>query len=58
MGELIVLSAEFEKKLHPEARKVFHNWNADVQRQVQLAELNNDDLKYLSDDDRTKLKRI
>lgn len=58
MGELFVISDEFEKQLHPEARKVFHNWNADVQRQVQLAELNNDDLKYLSDDDRIKLKRI
>ena len=58
MGELIVISDEFEKKLHPEARKVFYNWNADVQHQVQLAELNNDDLKYLSDDDRIKLKRI
>ena len=47
MAELIGISDEFEKKLHPEARKVFYNWNADVQHQVQLAELDNDDLKYL-----------
>ena len=51
-------TSEYEKKLHPEARKVFHNWNDDVQRQVQIAELNDDDLKYLSYDDRIKLKRI
>jgi len=57
-GELFVISDEYEKKLHPEARKVFHNWNDDVQRQVQIAELNDDDLKYLSYDDRIKLKRI
>ncbi len=47
MGELIVISDEFEKNLHPEARKIFHDWNADVRRQMQLAELNNDDLKHL-----------
>ena len=58
LGELFVISAEFKKKLHPEARKVFHNWNAGVQRQVQLAELNNDDLKFLSDDDGIKFKRV
>ncbi len=57
-GELFVISDEFEKKLHPEARKIFHNWNDNVQRQVQIAELNDDDLKYLSYDDRIKLKRI
>jgi len=34
------------------------NWNDNVQRQVQIAELNDDDLKYLSYDDRIKLKRI
>jgi len=58
LGELFVISDEFEKKLHPEARKVFHSWNDDVQRQVQIAEFNNDDLKYLSGDDMIKLNRI
>jgi len=58
LGELFVINDEFEKKLHPEARKVFHNWNADIQRQVQLTELNDDDLNYLSYDDKIRLKRI
>ncbi len=47
MGELFVVSDELEKKLHPEARKLIHEWIADVQRQVQLDEVNNDDLKFL-----------
>lgn len=38
-GELFIISDEFEKNLHPKARKVFHDWNDDVQSQVQLAEL-------------------
>ena len=56
--ELFVISSEFEEKLHPEVRKIFHNWNQNIQSQVQIAELNDDDLKYLSYDDRIKLKRI
>lgn len=58
MGELFVISDEFEKKLHPEARKLIHEWIANVQRQVQLDEVNNDDLKFLSAADIIKLKRI
>ena len=58
MGKLFIISDEFEKKLHPEARKVFHGWNTDFQRQVQLTELNDDDIKYLSGNDRIRLKRI
>jgi hypothetical protein len=58
LGKLIVLSDELEEKLHPEAREVFHNWNDGVQRQVQIVELNDDDLKYLSVVDIIKLKRI
>ena len=55
MSELFVISDEFEKKLHPEARKLIHEWIADVQRQVQLDEVNNDDLKFLSAADITNL---
>jgi len=58
LGEFFVISDEFEKKLHPEARKLIHEWIADVQRQVQLDEVNNDDLKFLSAADIIKLKRI
>ncbi len=58
MGGLFVISDEFEKKLHPEARKLIHEWITDVQRQVLLDEVNNDDLKYLSAADIIKLKRI
>ena len=58
MSELFVISDEFEKKLHPEARKLINEWIADVQRQVQLDKVNNDDLKFLSTADIIKLKRI
>ena len=58
MGGLFIISDEFEKKLHPEAWKVFHDWNADVQSRVQIDQVNDDDLKFLSVDDRIKLKRI
>ena len=58
MSELFVISDEFEKELHPEARKLIHEWIVDVQRQVQLDEVNNNDLKFLSAADMIKLKRI
>ncbi len=58
MSELFVISDEFEKKLHPEARKLIHEWIANFQCQVQLDEVNNDDLKFLSAADIIKLKRI
>jgi hypothetical protein len=58
LGELFIISDELEEKLHPEARKVIHEWIADIQRQVQLDEINDDDLKYLTVVDIIKLKRI
>lgn len=58
MGELFVISDEFEKKLHPEAREIFHDWVADIQYQVQLDEVTDDDLSFLSDAYIIKLKRI
>jgi len=58
LGKLFVIGREFEKKLHPEARKVFHTWNDAFQSELQLDEINDDDLKFLSDYDKIKLKRI
>ena len=58
MGQLFVISEEFEKKLHPEAQKLIHEWMTDIQCQVQLDEVNNDDLKFLSAADIIKLRRI
>ena len=58
LGKLFVIGREFEKKLHPEARKVFHTWNDAFQSQLQLDEINDDDLKFLSDYDKIKLKRL
>jgi len=58
LGEFFVISDELERKLYPEARKLIHEWIADVQRQVQLDEVNNNDLKFLSAADMIKLKRI
>lgn len=56
MAELFVISPEFEKKLHPEAREIFHDWVAEIQHQVQLDEVTDDDLNSLSDDEKIKLK--
>lgn len=56
MAGIFVMSPEFEKKLHPEARKIFHDWTADIQRQVQLDEVTDDDLGFLSNDERIKLR--
>lgn len=58
MGKLFVISREFEKKLHPEARKVFHTWNDAFQSALQLDEINDDNLRFLSDYDKIKPKRI
>jgi len=56
LAELFVISPAFEKKLHPEARRIFHDWVADIQRQVQLDEVTDDDLNFLPDNDKIKLK--
>ncbi len=56
MGGLFIISPEFEKKLHREARRIFYDWTADIQRQVQLDKVTDDDLGFLSNNDRIKLK--
>ena len=47
MGKLFVIGREFEKKLHPEARKVFHTWNDAFQSELQLDEINDDEQKFV-----------
>lgn len=55
LAGLFIIDPEFEKKLHSEARKIFHDWTADIQRQVQLDEVTDDDLVFLSNDEKIKL---
>ena len=58
MGELFVISDEFQKKLHPKALEVFNNWSVDILNQTKVEEFSPDDLEFLSAADIIKLKRI
>ena len=58
MGELFVISDEFQKKLHPKALEVFNNWSVDILNQTKAEEFSPDDREFLSAADIIKLKRI
>ncbi len=58
MGELFVISDEFQKKLHPKALEVFNNWSVDILNQTKVEEFSPDDQEFLSAYDIIKLKRI